>query len=187
MLDHIREAIWADLMQVSVSPGGSALSVERVNRLLGMEQEEVDRIVFTLADLLPDKFSEAMQLACDCVPLPEREEVPYPEKVRGVGGEWVTRGLAQFQECFAVSIEGGRDLAAEIERAGGRRKLASEWGVPTRSVGARVRRILRDFHGAPELDGLAVLEMIWRAQESPAVRAGCRSSDPLQQQLPADD
>jgi hypothetical protein len=108
VLDHIREAIWADLMEVAMTPGGGALSVERVNRLLGMEQMEVDRIVAALADIVPAKFADALELAIDYRPLPEREEVPYPEKVRGVGGEWVTRGLGELPKPHNGNIKGQR-------------------------------------------------------------------------------
>jgi hypothetical protein len=164
MLDHIREAIWADLMEVSGTPGGGALTAERVNRLLTLEQIEVDRLVAVLADVLPDKFAAALELAIDCVPCEERE-IPYPDNPRGVGEEWVPRGAAQFKECFPPTIEGGVDLADELARAGSKRALAAEWGIDSRSVTMRAKRILRQFPGEPALDRLAAEVVIWSVQQ----------------------
>jgi hypothetical protein len=165
-LEHIREHIWAEITAVAAVPSGGALRRERAAVLLGMSQAEIDTILFTLADLVPEKFAEALDLACDCVPLPHEEHVPitYPAMVKGEGDEWISRELFEFQACFSRTVQGGVDLAAEIDAAGGRQALAKAWGVPVRSVRSRVRAILKAHPDDPALDPLAEYALLWGLQ-----------------------
>jgi hypothetical protein len=67
---------------------------------------------------------------------------------------------------FPITLEGGIDLAAELDRAGSREAVIAAWGIQKRSINARVRRILKAFPEAPELDSLAEHMLIWSVQDS---------------------
>lgn len=69
-LEHVREHVWAEILAAAAVPGGAQLRRERAAVVLGMSQVEVDAVVCTLADLLPERFAAALELAIDCIPLP---------------------------------------------------------------------------------------------------------------------
>lgn len=161
-LAAIREHVWAEIMAAAAIPGGAQLRRDRIEVLLALDQMEVDRILFTLADLLPEKFAAALELAVDCVPVAKPEDVPYPEMVKTPrGGGMVPRAVYEFGQAFPRTIEGGRDLAAELDAAGGRAAMAAAWGIPVRSITCRVRAILKAFPEDPALDPLAEYAVLW--------------------------